>query len=310
MKIYSFLPSATEIVYSLGLGDQLCGVTNECDYPAEAKTKPVVVQSLIDPSAMEQGEIDWRVVNDMSHGHGLYKINRDLLLKEKPDLVITQELCDVCSVSLREVLKTISDLSAECTVISLRPHDLDGVLEDIITVGKATGTEVKAKAVADGLRARIESVRGRAAGLKRRRTFCAEWYDPVFAPGHWVPEMVEIAGGREVAGVAGEASRKVPWEQVASKDPEVMVLIPCGFGVDRAVSDSGLMTRLPGWRELTAVKNGEVYAADGSSFFSRPGPRLIDGLELLSKLIHPEVFGQDIPPTMAVPLSSRIQNLS
>jgi len=262
------------------------------------------VQSLLDPSKMEQGEIDWRVVNDISHGHGLYRINRDLLLKEKPDLVITQELCDVCSVSLREVLKTISELAKECEVISLEPHGLEGVLGDIMTVGRACHVEERSTILVESLRNRIELVRDAAAGLTRKRVFCAEWYDPLFAPGHWVPEMVEIAGGVEVAGVAGEDSKKIAWRDVALRDPQSIVLIPCGFGVERAVSDVGLLTKLDGWAGITAVKEGEVYAADGSSYFSRPGPRLVDGLELLAKMIHPEVFGWDVPPEKALRLNS------
>lgn len=300
MKVYSFLPSATEMVYALGLGDQLCGVTNECDYPPEARTKPVVVQSLIDPSKMEQGEIDWKVVNDISHGHGLYRINRDLLLKEKPDLVITQELCDVCSVSLRDVLKTVSELAKECRVISLEPHGLDAVFDDITTVGSACDAGERAARLVESLRARVASVREAAKDLPRKRVFCAEWYDPIFAPGHWVPEMVGIAGGVEVTGKAGQESMKMPWQDVVSRDPEVIVLMPCGFGVERAVADLGLLTRLEGWDRVTAVRNGEVYAVDGSSYFSRPGPRLVDGLELLAKIIHPDVFGWDVPAEKAV----------
>jgi len=300
LKVYSFLPSATEIVYALGLGDQLCGVTNECDYPPEAKRNPIVVQSLLDPAKMEQGEIDWRVVDDMSHGHGLYRIDRDLLIRNKPDLVITQELCDVCSVSLKEVLRTVSELAEECKVVSLEPHGLGGVLDDITTIGNACGVEARAATLVGSLRARIEAVRGKTRDLQRRRTFCAEWYDPLFAPGHWVPEMVEIAGGMEVAGRAGERSRKIEWSEVAARDPEVVVLMPCGFGVERAVADLGLLTRLKGWNDVSAVRNGEVYAVDGSSYFSRPGPRLIDGLELLAKMIHPGEFTWDVQPEMGV----------
>ncbi len=302
MKIYSFLPSATEIVYALGLGDQLRGVTNECDYPPEARTKPVVVRSLLDPATMEQPEIDWRVVNDLSHGHGIYSINRELLQREKPDLVITQELCDVCSVSLRDVLKTVSELANQCRVISLEPHGLGDVLEDIITVGAACGAEERASTLVASLRKRIESVRVTSVGLARKRVFCVEWYDPLFAPGHWVPEMVEIAGGFEVAGMAGERSRRASWDDIVARDPEVLVLIPCGFGVERAVRDAHLLTRLPGWGGLSAVRTGQVYAADGSSYYSRPGPRLVDGLELLSRIIHPEAFGSELPSGSALRL--------
>lgn len=300
MRVYSFLPSATEMLYALGLDDQLRGVTSECDYPADAASKPIVVQSLLDPATMQQDEIDWKVVDNMSHGHGLYRINRDLLLRERPDVIITQELCDVCSVSLKDVLKTVAELSTQCRVVSLKPSGLEGMLENITTVGAACDVEDRAAALVASLRERIARVRERSGGLRRKSVFCAEWYEPIFAAGHWVPEMVELAGGTEVLGRAGEVSRKVSWSEVVAKDPELMVLIPCGFGVGRAVGDLGLMTRREGWSGLRAVRTGEVYAADGSAYFSRPGPRLVDGLELLARIIHPEVFGRDLPADRAV----------
>ena len=296
MKVCSFLPSATEVVFALGLGENLCGVTNECDYPPEARGKPVVVQSLLDPSAMGQGEIDARVVSDISHGHGIYRINRDLLFREKPDVVITQELCDVCSVSLREVLKTVSELSTRCRVVSLAPHGLEGVFDDILEIGDACGAGSRAQALVSELRGRAGVVRDASRSLPRKRVFCVEWYDPLFAPGHWIPEMVEIAGGTEVVGRAHEDSRRVAWEEVVEKDPEVIVLMPCGFSVERAVSDLGLLQRLKGWEDVSAVRDGNVYATDGSSFFSRPGPRLVDGLEILARAIHPEAFGESADP--------------
>ncbi|MDG6925437.1 MAG: cobalamin-binding protein [Nitrososphaerota archaeon] len=310
MRVYSFLPSATEMVYALGLGDQLCGVTNECDYPPDARSKPVVVQSLLDPTTMRQDEIDWRVVDDMSHGHGLYRINRDVLLKYRPDVIITQELCDVCSVSLRDVLKTVSELSTQCTVLSLKPGGLEGMLQDILTVGAACGVKEKAEELTDSLRRRIAAIRDAAVGLPRRRVFCVEWYDPLFAAGHWVPEMVALAGGLEVLGRPGEVSRRASWPEVIRADPELILLIPCGFGADRAVSDAELLTRLEGWDELKAVRDGEVYAADGSAYFSRPGPRLVDGLELLAKVIHPEVFGREVDPRRVVRLGARTYDVS
>ena len=211
MRIYSFIPSATEMVYALGLGDQLCGVTQECDYPLEAKSKPVAIRSLIDSVGMSQREIDDRVVESMTHGHGLYSIDRSLLRENMPDVVITQELCDVCSVSLRDVLSTISELSKSCEVVSLKPRGLEGVLEDIMTVGRACGAEPAAAALVRSLEARIQAVRQRAEALGRPRVFCAEWFDPVFASGHWVPEMVEVAGGVDAPGRAGEDSRKISW---------------------------------------------------------------------------------------------------
>lgn len=295
MKIYSFLPSATEIVYSLHLGDQLCGVTHECDYPPDARSKPVVVESLIDSSRLSQREIDERVIESMTHGHGLYKINREVLQRNKPDLVITQELCDVCSVSLRDVLKTVSELSKECKVISLTPRGLDGVLEDIITVGKACGVEERARRSVGRLKSRVATIQQRAMSLKRPRVFSMEWFDPVFASGHWVPEMVSVCGGRDELGRAGKDSRRIPWEDVITYNPEILILMPCGFSLKKTIEHVPLLQKLRGWNNLEAVKNSRVYATDGSSYFSRSGPRLFDGLEMMARMIHPEVFGSDLP---------------
>ena len=249
---------------------------------------------------MAQGAIDSRVVESLSHGHGLYRINRELLAERKPDVVLTQDLCEVCSVSLRETLKTISDLSSECEVISLRPRGLEGVLQDISTVGKACGAEVQASRLVRALRQRIDRVQSDVAGLAVPRVFCVEWYDPVFASGHWVPEMVGLAGGEERLGSAGKESRRVDWASVVAYDPEVLVLIPCGFGVERAIADIGLLSGLRGWRDLTAVRKGMVFAADGSSYFSRPGPRLVDGLEMLAPMFHPDRLPWNAPPSAAL----------
>jgi iron complex transport system substrate-binding protein len=299
LKIYSFIPSATEMVYALGLGDQLCGVTHECDYPTDARTKPVAIRSLIDSSSLSQREIDDRVVESMNHGHGLYSIDKVLLRDNKPDVVITQELCDVCSVSLRDVLSTISDLSSSCEVVSLKPRGLKGVLEDIMTVGRACGVETAALKLVDSLERRVEAVRGRAAALDRPRVFCVEWFDPIFASGHWIPEMVDIAGGEDALGLAGQDSRKIPWESVLAYDPEVLILMPCGFEAERAVEDLPLLAKNEGWQSIAAVRAGAVFATNGSAYYSRPGPRLVDGLELMGRMIHPEAFGSEMPPERA-----------
>ncbi len=306
MKIYSFIPSATEMVYALGLGDQLCGVTHECDYPPEARSKPVAIRSLIDTARMSQREIDDAVVESMTHCHGLYTIDKELLRSNPPDVVITQELCDVCSVSLRDVLAAISDLSKTCKVVSLKPRGLQGVLEDIVTVGAACGVKEEAEALVGALNTRIDRVRLRAADLPRHRVFCVEWFDPIFASGHWVPEMVSLAGGEDALGFAGKDSRKIPWESVVSYDPEVLVLMPCGFDVERTVLDSRELARRPGWRTIRAVKEGRVFATNGSAYFSRPGPRLVDGLELLASMIHPDEFGRDMPRERARLLDSNL----
>jgi iron complex transport system substrate-binding protein len=305
LRIYSFTPSATEMIYALGLGDQLCGVTHECDYPPEARAKPVAIRSLTDMSSMSQREIDDRVVESMAHGHGLYSIDKDLLRENEPDVVVTQELCDVCSVSLRDVLSTISDLSRRCQVVSLKPTGLREVLDDVLTVGKACDAEPAAEKLVRSLEARIQTVRERAAGLDRPRVFCVEWFDPIFASGHWVPEMVEVAGGEDALGLAGQDSRKIPWDRVIAYDPEVLILMPCGFETARAVEDLPLLAKNEGWASITAVRRGAVFATNGSAYYSRPGPRLVDGLELMARMIHPEAFGDAMPPAQAVRASLR-----
>jgi len=299
LKIYSFIPSATEMVYALGLGDQLCGVTHECDYPPEARGKPVAIRSLVDTRGMSQRGIDDMVVESMAHGHGLYSIDKSLLSENLPDVVITQELCDVCSVSLRDVLSTVSELSESCRVVSLKPRGLGGVLEDVLTVGEACGARPAAEELVRSLEERVQRVRERAEGLGRPRVFCAEWFDPVFASGHWVPEMVEIAGGKDGLGQAGQDSRKISWERVVEYDPQVIILMPCGFDTERAAEDVSLLAKNEGWRSITAVKRGEVFATDGSAYYSRPGPRLLDGLELMAAMIHPGAFGGEMPPERA-----------
>ena len=299
MRIYSFIPCATEMVYALGLGDELCGVTHECDYPPQAKAKPIAIRSLADMSGMTQREIDERVVESMTYGKGLYSIDKSLLRENMPDVVITQELCDVCSVSLRDVLSTVSDLSKNCQVVSLKPRGLKGVFEDIVTVGKACGAEPAAQELVSSLEARVDSVRRRAETLDRPRVFCAEWFDPVFASGHWVPEMVEIAGGKDALGLAGRDSRKLGWDRVVAYDPEVLILMPCGFDTGRTEEDIPLLAKNEGWASIAAVRRGRVFATNGSAYFSRPGPRLVDGLELMAMMIHPEVFGTEMPPERA-----------
>jgi iron complex transport system substrate-binding protein len=300
MRIYSFLPSATEIVCALGLGDELYGVSSECDYPPMVRGKPVVVESSFDPAEMGQREIDDLVVGSLSHGHPLYRIDRELLLEESPDLIITQELCDVCSVSLRDVLRTVSELSAKSRVISLKPQGLAGVMDNIVTIGAACGVPDRARKLVGELEERIGAIRARSEGLVRLRVFFAEWYDPVFAAGHWVPEMVQVAGGSDGLATAGEVSRKIDWARMVEFDPEVLILSPCGFGLERALSDIGLLTGREGWGGLDAVKNGRVYVVDSSSYFSRPGPRLVDGIELLARMIHPQIFGDELPQGAAL----------
>ena len=292
MKIVSLLPSATEIVYALGLGDHLAAVTHECDYPPEASQKPVITRSVL-PHGLGSGAIDEAVRAQLDQSHSLYAIDRDLLAEIGPDLILTQQLCDVCAVSYDDVLGAVRSLpSPGPRVLSLEPNSLEGVLDTIRLVGLAAGREAEADAVLAGLRARIAAISERAGQAKTRpRTVLLEWIDPLFCGGHWDPELVEIAGGVDAVGRMHRPSTQVSWESVRDFAPEVLVIAQCGFGVERSVQDMPILEALPGYAALPAVRAGRVCVVNGSDYFSRPGPRLVDSLEMLAALIHPQLFG-------------------
>jgi len=297
LRIVSLLPSATEIVYALNLGDALVGVTHECDYPAAARTKAIVTRSLLDHTHANSAEIDQAVRQQLQDGLSLYSLDHSLLSQLAPDVILTQALCEVCAVSYREVERAVHDVSAEYQqlapkVLSLEPNGLDDILATIAAVGTATGASARATALLSELRARIERVRAKAAGVARRpRVACIEWIDPIFGPGHWLPELVEIAGGRPGLGAAHTDSRRVAWGDMIAFAPEVIIVTPCGFDLQRTIDEAlRVLPSRTGWHALPAVRQGRVYAVDGNAYFSRPGPRVVDSLELLAELIHPELF--------------------
>ena len=292
MKIVSLLPSATEIVYALGLEESLAARTHECDYPAEVLEKPIITQSVL-PEGLLSGEIDAAVREQLNGSRSLYTINFDLLAKIGPDVILTQQLCDVCAVSFDDVQAAVRALPAPgpC-IVNLEPATLEAVWDTITRVGAATGHEYEAAQVTTGLRARVEAVRGRAAQARTRpRTVLLEWLDPLFCGGHWDPELVQIAGGHDALGRMHAPSTQISWDSVREFAPEVLVVAPCGFGVPRAAQDMEAFGCLPGYEDIPAVQTGRVYLVNGSDYFSRPGPRLADSLEILASLIHPELFG-------------------
>ena len=293
MRICSLLPSATEIAFALGLGDDVVGVTHECDYPHEARQKPIVVRSLIDANPMSSAEIDGWVSERLRGNLSLYGIDEVKFREAAPDLILTQELCEVCAVDYNEVAAAAKSLKEPATILALSPHCLTDVLRDIERVGAVTARADAARALVQRSHERIERVRQTTARSNTRpRVACLEWFDPVYAAGHWVPEMVELAGGFDVLGRREEPSARVEWTQVLDSVPEIIVLMPCGFELRRTIQESAVLRKLPGWNHLPAVKNGHVYGVNGSAFFSRPGPRLVDGLEILARIIHPEIFSE------------------
>ena len=309
MRIVSLLPSATEIVCLLGLADQLVGVSHDSDWPEDiVRTLPVLNTVSIDTSRMTSREIDAAA----SHGHtgaSLYHVDADLLSGLQPDVILTQEICEVCAVSRRDVELATSVLGYAPTVLSLSPVTLDQVLEDVCLVARAAGLpEERGAEVASSLRERLERVRQAAHGLPRSRVFCMEWLDPPYTAGHWMPEMVEIAGGRDELGTPAGPSRRIDWNDVVEYSPEVVVLIPCSLALERVAAEFETVRALDGWNELPAVKHGRVYAG-ATELFSRSGPRLVDGVETLARLLHPDVFSEPLPPGQALKLSADGQRL-
>lgn len=295
MRIITLLPSATEIVCALGLIDDLVGITHECDYPEAVKTKPVLIESCLGPDAhkMSPREIDDKIRETLKKGEGTYRFKPGAMEQAKPDVVLTQGLCDVCAVPHSFVVKEISRLKLDPILISLDPQDLSGIITDIRRVGEATGRIDEAGTLCDQLEERIGEVAGRTREIdpaSRPKVAVIEWTDPIFAAGHWVPEMVELAGGVDCLAPAGEPSKVVEWETVLAAKPDVIVLSPCGYDLKKARTELPLLEKRPGWNELPAVKNGKVFVLDANATLSRSGPRIVDGLEALAQMIRPDLF--------------------
>ena len=288
MRIVSLLPSATEIVCQLGLADQLVGVTHECDYPPFVKSLPKVTRTLI------PHEIDGLVRERLKSQKALYSLDMPTLEQLRPDLLVTQALCDVCAVAEEEVTAAACSLPGQPKVVNLEPMRLSEVFDCIRLVGDAAGISNRADQVITQLQARVDRVAQRNAQLKYRpRVVLLEWVDPPFCSGHWSPELVRIAGGVEGIGREGERSRTTAWEEIRLCDPEFLIVACCGFNVERTLLDIPLLKQYPGFAEMTCVRQGNVFVIDGNSYFSRPGPRLVDSVELLAHTLHPDLH--DLP---------------
>jgi iron complex transport system substrate-binding protein len=297
-QIVSFLPSATEIACALGLSEQLVGITHECDYPPEIMAKPVVVRSALPIEQMTQDEIDRAVAERMRAGHSLYVVDEKLLQHLAPDLILTQDLCQVCAPSGTEITQALSLLSKKPQILWLTPNSLEEIFDNVRELGEATGRAKEAEALIATGRARLQSIEGLTSrAASRPRVFCMEWLDPVYCSGHWVPEMVRLAGGVDALSREGADSVRIPWDEVREFSPEVLVITPCGYNLAQVVALSKKLSTYPGWSELPAVKQNHVYAVDANSYFARPGPRVVNGTELLAHLIHPELFSWDGPLT-------------
>ncbi|MCA1716371.1 MAG: cobalamin-binding protein [Actinobacteria bacterium] len=303
MRIASLLPSATEIVHFVGAGDALVGVTHECDYPPGVENLPRLTGTSIDQHSMTSAEIDAAVGERLTDSDSLYSLDAKLLEELNPDLILTQGLCDVCAVSSNVVEQATSALPKTPRVLSMNPTTLSEVLDVTVEVGDALDRGVEAREKVSTLRERLARVEETVAGLPRSRVGCIEWLDPPFSAGHWVPEMVRLTGGEELFARAGEPSKRLSWEQVFRAAPEVLVLMPCGFDAARAAGEARALPGMPGWEDLPAVENGRVWAVDANSYYSRPAPRLVEGVEILARILHPEVFPEAPEPEAASPLA-------
>ena len=290
-RIVTFLPSATELIYSLGADDKLFGVTHECNYPSDAKTKPRVISSVFDPASMSSKQIDDKICQLMTDGKQIYNLNKENLLNAKPDMIISQDICEVCSAHTEHVKIAIDMLEKKPEVYTMDPHDVDEILVCIMDISKMIGKETEGNKLVDSLANTLEFVKSKTFE-ERPKVVAIEWVDPFFTSGHWIPEMIESAGGENLISTEKMPSRKMELEEIKEANPDIIVMMPCGFDVKRTVSEyNNVLINNPDWNELKAVKEKNVYAVDANSYFSKPSLRTITGIEILAKIIHPDVFG-------------------
>jgi iron complex transport system substrate-binding protein len=285
MRIISLVPNGTEILFALGAGDLVVGVSHECDYPAEARTRPLLTGSAL-PPGMSAAEVDAAVSAQVGSGLSLYTLDEARIAELAPDVIVTQQLCPVCAVSTEQVGGAVRPLPRCPELVSLDPRTLGEVFADIRRVGEVTGRAAEAEALLADLDRRLAAVRGRIAGRPHPRVLALEWLDPPFAGGHWVPEMITLAGGIDIFGEPGGHSARLTWDQVTAADPDVIVVMPCGFDEAGAREQIATVAGRPEWRALRAVREAQVYPVDANGCFSRPGPRLVDGVERLAAILH------------------------
>jgi len=286
---------------ALGLADSLVGITHECDYPPEVKSKPVVVRNVLPIETMSQSEIDRAVAERIRSGESLYQIDEQLLRELAPDLILTQNLCQVCAPSGNEVSQVLKALPKAPQILWLTPQSLNEIFDNVRDLGAATDTTAAAETLVNDCQERLRALAEQTEGLHRPKVFCMEWLDPVYASGHWVPELVKIAGGVDELGRERGESVRVPWDEIVAWAPEVLVIMPCGFNLEQTMKQiwSVFGYKSSPFFDLPAVRNGRVYAVDANSFFARPGPRVVEGAELLARLIHPELFASAASDNLA-----------
>jgi iron complex transport system substrate-binding protein len=303
-RIVSFLPSSTEILYEIGAGDLIAGVTHECNYPADAKNKRRVINSSINARSLTSREIDDKIVGLMKAGENIYAIDDQQLIKSKPDLIIAQGICEVCAPFAKEIDRANSILGYEPEVLVLHPHDLDDILVSITEIAERVERSNEGCKLVSSLRKRIDNIREIVSERRSKngtkdypKIVCIEWIDPFFSAGHWIPQIVDIAGGINGLSTTRQPSRRIPIEEIIEFNPDKIVLMPCGFDVARTLNEAKMLRNNNKWRSLQAVQEDQVYAVNANAYFSKPGPRTIIGLEIMAKIINPSDFENiELPP--------------
>ncbi len=290
MRIVSLLASGTEIAWALGLGDDIVAISHECDYPPEAMDRPRVTRPRFDPEGLDSAAVDAAVRQAMETAGSVYRIDEEALRRIAPELVLTQAVCDVCAVPASDAQSVVSTIENGAELLSLDAHTIEGIFETILQVGAAAGAADVARSYVDGLRARLDRVRERVADAPQPRVLGIEWLDPPFIPGHWVPEMVEIAGGANLKGDAGQRSVEVGWEDLSGLDPDVLLIMPCGYKLEASRLDADRYAERLLEAAPRAIAEGRAYVVDGSSYLNRSGPRAVDGVEILAALFHRDRF--------------------
>ena len=289
-RIISFLPSATELIYELGAQEKLFGVTHECNYPSEATSKPKVIESVFQPEKMSSKEIDEKICDLSEKGEDIYKLVTQNVSDAKPDLIISQEICEVCSAYTNQVKNAIDILDEKPEIYSMSPHDIDGILKCVTDIAEKINEEKRGREIVNSINSRIDKIKDVKIS-KKPKVLAIEWINPFFTSGHWVPEMIEMSGGENMITKKGEHSRKMGIEEIENENPDVLILMPCGFDVQRTVSEyEKYLKNDLRWNELRAVKERKVFAVDANSFFSKPSIRVVTGIEILAKILHPEMF--------------------
>lgn len=300
MRIVSLLASGTEIVDALGLGECLVGISHECDHPPQLLDRPRVSRPRFDPEGLTSGEIDAAVRRAMAEHGSVYEIDAAVLEKLDPDIIITQAVCEVCAVPTGGVREVLGARGIEAEVVSLDAHTIDDILASVTQVARAAGSPEIARDAGGSLRRRLDAVRAAVRDADPPRVLGIEWFDPPFAPGHWVPEMIELAGGRNLAGEAGQPSREVSWDEMGDLDPDALLLMPCGYGLDAAREDADMHAQRLEGVASRAIAEGRAWVVDASSYFNRSGPRFVTGVEILGGLLHPDRLPAPDPAAAAV----------